>query len=260
MAYVLKLPVRLERVVRWNQRALPAARIFVAAAVLGLGIGLALYFTLDWVWWPFPLLAVLLAWVAFATTAFRPAGRRRRTMSELADQIDWTFRPSRARDRSFDRIAKRYVAAEYPLYGLPQAWEGLRYFGGSAEDEHRTTMLGLTHQPQGLDGPRLDVQSHRGDIARPDLEHEVWMQAHDRMDEEPESLDRPWSTLTVQLDGQPAEFELTRENDKWWAFRQLDAHYIVLHGENYPADGVELVRVTDLTPYREGLARMFEQR
>lgn len=86
------------------------------------------------------------------------------------------------------------------------------------------------------------------------------MQTQEWLDEEPESLDRPWSTLTVRLDGQPVELELTREGDEWWAFRQLDGHGIVLHGEDYPADGVELERVTDLTPYCEGLARMFEQR
>ncbi|MGH3431975.1 MAG: hypothetical protein ACRDQB_03970 [Thermocrispum sp.] len=34
-------------------------------------------------WWPFPVAAVVLAWLAFAATAFRPAGRRRRTLDEL---------------------------------------------------------------------------------------------------------------------------------------------------------------------------------
>lgn len=257
-AFVLKLPLRVVRVGRLNQRMVPAPWIFVAAAGLGLGAGLAVYFAFDWVWWPFPVVAVVLAALGFAATAFRPVGRRRRTLSELGRELDWTFRPSRARERHHDRSAREFTSAGLPLYGLPPEWAGLRYLGSSAASDDRTTSLGLAHQPDGVDGPRLDVESHAGEVTRGGLEYEVWMQTAEWHDEEPDRLDRPWTPLTVRLDGEPVTFELTREGGQWWAFRQLDGHGIVLHGEDYPPEGIELVRVVELGPYRAGLTQLDE--
>lgn len=249
---VLGLPLRLAGVLRGHRSAIPAPWLYVAAAVIGLGVGLAVYFALDWVWWPFALAAVLVVAVIFAATGLRGPHRRAEVAADLKTALLWTLSPRRAREHDRRADARYFARAPFPLYGLPREWPGLRYFAsrGSSGDG-RITELELGHREPA--GPSLCVEVSAGAVEPGELEFEVSVHAGDDPGPEPD-----WTPITLRVDGEELQFNLFGEPERWWATREFDGYAVILHAENFPVVKVELVRITDLEPYERGSAQLAE--
>jgi hypothetical protein len=255
------LPARLVQVVRQHRRAVPAPRIYLAAAALAAGLALAAALVLDAPWWLVPLTAAVAAVVVegvFATTALRHPGQRADVRADLKAAWLWAVAPRRARAHRRSEYAGKFRTAPFPVYGLQPAWQGLRYLAGwSTEDDgtgYRTSSLSLGHRaPSG----ELDVVSHT-DAPEWELAEDLWSRAGADVgvlaDDEfaRRRPDPQWTSANIPVEGTPHTFALLTEGDHWTAYLRRDGHTLVLHSESVPLEQVDLVRVTDLTPYEQG--------
>jgi hypothetical protein len=273
------VPVRLVQTLRRHRAMVPVPATYLVAAVVGVAVGVAVQLLVGWPWW-LPAAAVLAAvWLLFASTALRDAGPG----PSLATDLLRVVRPHRAIERDHRQEVERFLAAPFPLYGLPPAWQGPRHLGGwegswARGQRPATTALSLAHGDQLADqGPQLRVEvrvghADTGHVAtlrgehRRSLAEELWLQAAPQVRDLAGHVERlaavrrrpdpAWSKVTIPVDGRPVGFAWLAEGRHWVASAELDGRTLTLHARDLPVGSVELVPVSDLEPYFQGQRRL----
>jgi len=255
---VLGVPRRVVDAVRWNRSVIPTWRSYVVAGLVGLVLGLALYFAFAWPWWPFPVAALVVTAIAFAATALTSPAARSNTARDLREAVP--ISPERAYlRRRLDQV-KPYLKADVPIYGLQPEWQGLRYFGLLEDDGRQFAGWGLTHRLEDPAEPELEVITYRTPVSRGEAVVEVAASGDDDFDDLLERSEGQWRTLVVTVDGEASEFSLLAHQDEWWAYRTIGGRGVLLHGmQGYPREGIELARVQDFTPYLDGHVEMLRR-
>jgi hypothetical protein len=270
------VPFRLVKTLRRHRTMVPVPATYLAAALAGAVLGVAVQPLLGWPWWLPAAAAVAAVWLLFAATALWGAGPG----PSLATDLLRVVRPRRAIERDQRQEVGRFRAAPFPLYGLPPAWPGPRHLGGWEGSWARgrrpaTTALSLAHgDPLAGRGPQLRVEVRverlttvEGERRRA-LAEGLWLQAAPPARDLAGHLgqlaavrrrpDPAWSLVTIPVDGRPVGFARLAEGRHWVAHAELDGRTLVLHARDLPVGSVELVRVTDLEPYVRG-QRLLQQ-
>jgi hypothetical protein len=274
------VPIRLVQTVRQRRTMIPVPATYLAAMVVGAGLGVAAQLALGWSWWLVAAGVVAAVWLVFLSTAFWGEGGSRRS---LATEVLRVVSPRRAIKRDHQQEVDRFRAAPFPLYGLPASWSGPRQFGGweggwSKGQRPVTIALSLDHgDPLADQGPqlRVEVRVEQVDIeqvmtvriqGQRSLAKELWVAAAPPAHDVAEHWDqiaavgsRPepaWSQLTIPVDGRPVAFAWLAEGRHWAARAEVDDRTLTLHARDLPVESVELLRVTELKPYIEGQRRL----
>ncbi|MQA60462.1 MAG: hypothetical protein GEU86_03000 [Actinophytocola sp.] len=263
------LPVRLVGIIRSHRRMHPAPWIYVAAAVLGAGLGLLAHRVLGWWWWAVAIGVVVAVALRFAATAFT-GGRHKMVAAQLWSALLWSISPRKAHEHALGQRADMFRTAPFPLYGLVPTWQGVRRFGSSASssgpgEPMRVTALGLSHHDPEREGLRyVDVEVRDDDARRPldlayDLAFRVALRRDPAADEHQlrgieERPEPDWTAVTIPVDGEPVPFAFLA--DQWVATAEFGGHTVVVQGRRFPVESVELARITDLEPYLEADAQV----
>jgi hypothetical protein len=240
------LPVELFRAVRRRRGMIPVPATYLGAVVAGAALGVAAQLAFGWPWWLVAAGGVAAVWLFFLSSAFWGAGG---SDQPLATDLLWVVRPDRALERDHRRQVERFLAAPFPLYGLPSAWPGARHLGGWAGRWTKgqgpvTTALSLGHgDPLTDQGPQLRVEVSVEQVDSDPVE----LLAATRRRPEP-----AWSPVTIPVDGRLVGFEWLGEGRHWVARAELADHTLTLYARDLPVESVELVRVADLEPYIQG--------
>jgi hypothetical protein len=190
--------------------------------------------------------------------------------------------PARAMARDRREEVERFLAAPFPLYGLPASWPGPRqlggWAGGSSNGRLVTIGLELGHgDPLAEEGPqlRVEVSGERLDAGQVpaewsqrqhDLAEELWLAAAPPADDVAghweqvaaarRRPDAAWSPATILVDGRPVAFARLAAGRHWVAQGELEDRTLTLHARDLPVESVQLVRAIDLGPYIEGRRRL----
>lgn len=240
-----RLPVRLVRTVRSRRSHLPAPWISIAALLLGAALAVTAWWLLRWSWWLSGLVLiapVLLTALLFAATAFT-GGRAAETWSQLKLDVLSSVSQRRARELALRRRVAPFRSAPFPLYGLPPTWHGRRMLGSTSSSADRrgpmrTTALELRH----VNGSVVDVE-----VCRLDDDGLIV-----RLDELGADVDDS-GVVTIPVDGQEREFRYRTSDGGVVAYTHVGDHTILVLCDRSVLDAVELVRITDLQPYIDGL-------
>jgi hypothetical protein len=154
------VPIHLFGILRRRRTMIPVPATYVTAAVVGAALGIAAQLTLGWPWWLVATGVVAAVWLLFFSTAFWGGGGSSRS---LATEVLRLVSPARAMARDQREEVERFLAAPFPLYGLPASWPGPRqlggWAGGGSEGQLVTTALELGHgDPLAEEGPQLRVE------------------------------------------------------------------------------------------------------
>jgi hypothetical protein len=273
------VPVHLVGILRRRRTMVPAPATYLLAMVVGAALGVAAQLGFGWPWWLVAAAFVAAVWLFFLSTALWGAGRSSRS---LATEVLWVLSPARAMARDQREEVERFLAAPFPLYGLPASWPGPRqlggWAGGSSKGRLVTTGLELGHgDPLAEEGPqlRVEVSAERLDAGflpaewsqrQHDLAAELWLAAAPPARDGSEHWkqvaathrrpDAAWSPVTIVVDGRPVAFARLAEGRHWVAQGELEDRTLTLHARDLPVESVQLVRVTDLEPYIEGWRRL----
>jgi hypothetical protein len=269
------VPIQLVQAVRRHRSMVPVPATYLAATLVGVGMGVAVQLGAGWPWWLVAAAVVAAVWLFLASTAVWGAGG---SSPSLATELLRVVRPRLAIERDHRQEVERFRAAPFPLYGLPPAWPGWRHFGGwegtwAKGQRPVTTALSLGHgDPLADQGPQLRVEvrveqamTTRVQESR-DLAEDLWLQAAPRAGDLAGHVgqfaaarrrpDPAWSEVTVPVEGRPVGFAWLAEGRHWVARAELDDRTLTLHGRDLPVGSVELVQVSDLEPYVQGQRRL----
>jgi hypothetical protein len=273
------VPIHLVGILRRRRTMIPVPATYLTAAVVGVALGVAAQLGFGWPWWLVAAGVVAAVWLVFFSTAFWGGGGSSRS---LATEVLRVVSPARAMARDQREEVERFLAAPFPLYGLPASWPGPRqlggWAGGGSERQPVTTALELGHgDPLAEEEPqlRVEVSVERLDTGqdpaewsqrRRGLAEDLWLAAsppaHDpaghwyqiaAVGSRPEPA---WSQVRIPLDGRPVAFAWRAEGRHWVARAELDDRTLTLHARDLPVESVQLVRVTDLEPYLQGQRRL----
>jgi hypothetical protein len=184
------MPVQLVGILRQRRTMTPVPATYLTAMVVGVALGVAAQLGLGWPWWLVAAAVLAAVWLFFFSTAFWGGGGSSRS---LATEVLRLVSPARAMARDRREEAERFLAAPFPLYGLPASWPGPRqlggWAGGGSGGQLVTTALELGHgDPLAEDGPQLRVEASierldSGQVPaewpqrRRDLAEELWLAA-----------------------------------------------------------------------------------
>lgn len=261
---LVKMPVQLVNVVRHSRWVTPTPISYLVPVALVTPIGVVVQWLWGWPWWTVPVLAMAGLWLAYLSTAFGRASEVRPLRRELLDVIA----PGGSLERHRAEEAERFLAAPFPLYGLPPSWPGVRYLagwsqaGGSKRLVRQSMRLGHGEAWR-EQGPRLVVKVGNcpdGPFeVRHNLVERMWMEAqlptddiHRLMAAARKRPDPDWSQVLIPVDGEPQAFDYASEGQSWVARANVGGCTITLEGREFPMDSVELARIDDVEPYIEG--------
>lgn len=237
--------MRLVRTIRSHRSHVPAPWVYVAALLAGVGLAVVGWWLLR-SWWLSALVLiapVLLAALLFAATAFT-GGSATETWSRLKLDVLASVSRRRAREFAVRHRAAPFRDAPFPLYGLPLTWHGHRMLGSRSSTADgrgpvRTTALELRH----ANGSTVDVEvCHLDDDG-----------LAVRLDELGTDVD-DGGVVTIPVDGQEREFRYRMSDGGVVAYADVGDHTILVHCDRRVLHDVELVRITDVQPYIEGMA------
>ena len=143
--------------------------------------------------------------------------------------------------------------APFPLYGLPVTWRGDRQLGGAHRVGDRIMALSLAHGADWDIGPCLSVETADTNITGwggTELGFAVekmWAGFGD--DSELQGV--RFDLMVVTVEGDRVEFNRAWRGEEWLARAMIKENRVTLRANNFPTDGVELVRVADLSEYTE---------
>lgn len=264
-------PSKALRVVLRHRTAEPVPLFWLAAALIGVVLGVAADLTLGWVWWLVTAGWLILIWLVFLATAFRHPGRDGLWVDLVA-----TVSPQRAGELEFNRLLRLLETAPGPVYGLAE-WEGPRQIGGHG----RSSSEGLTHLEliygSPLDEPHVRFntiwqRSNRPDLSIQDLRRhltrELWHrqlrppdhldseERHDWMRKQHIDIDQrripDWISKSVHIEGTTYPAEDYREGADWVAVIEIAPALIEVGSHQIPIDHLALGPVTDFTAYTYG--------
>jgi len=245
----------------------PIPVTYLTAAVAGVVLGVVAQLVVGWPWWLVAAGVVAAVWLLFFSTVWWGGGGSSRP---LTTELLRVVSPARALARERRQQVERFLAAPFPLYGLPASWAGPRQLAGYGEQQFKgrrpvTVALVLGHgDPLADQGPQLQVEVRNEHVEverRRRLAEELWWQAaHARdvaehFDQLAAVRDRPdpaWSQVLIPVDGRPVAFWWLAEGRHWVAQGELEDRTVTLHARDLPVGSVELVEVSDLAPYLEG--------
>jgi hypothetical protein len=268
---VLLAPLWAVVALKQNRNAHPVPWLYLAAAVIGAGIGFIFQISLGSPWWLGPPIAVAAIWLVFLASARHNLGNVGRSFIGLTA-------PRAAARWSQRAFEDAFRTTLLPLYGFPQDWIGPRFLGGYQGDGQRATGLTLAHgDPYDEQGQELRVEtSVRPDEPlelmkrdmfeglvmterRPpsDLSPDEFSNWVRRMNREVHDMPDPeWISVTIPVDAQRLEFELLRGGRRWVAWATFGEVLLTISGRAIQPDEVELVRISDVEPYIEGGRRI----
>jgi ribosomal protein L37E len=273
------VPVELFRILRRRRTRVPVPATYLAALVAGAALGVAAQLVLGWRWWLVAAGLVAAVWLFFFSTAFWGGGGSSRS---LATEVLRLVSPARAMARDQREEVERFLAAPFPLYGLPASWPGPRqlggWAGGGSERQPVTTALELGHgDPLAEEGPqlRVEVSVERLDTGQVPAEwsqrqrglaEDLWLAAAPPAHDPAEHWERiaalrsrpdaAWAQVSIPVDGRPVAFAWLAEGRHWVAQGELEDRTLTLHARDLPVESVQLVRATDLEPYLQGQRRL----
>jgi hypothetical protein len=121
------VPIQLVQALRQRRAMIPVPATYLAVALVGAVVCVAVQLLLGWPWWLVAAGVVAAVWLFFASTAFWGAGG---SGQPLATELLRVVHPRQAIERDHEQEVERFRAAPFPLYGLPPAWPGWRHLGG----------------------------------------------------------------------------------------------------------------------------------
>ena len=212
----------------------------------------------------------------------RPTRPALRVLHNQLGALAWSvanfIAPSWTAARHRRQHAAWFIHSDLPLFALPGHWRGTRRLGGVAGFRGRrqsptSSMLGLAHEDP--DGATLSVETYRrAGHAQQDphlrLALNLWREAaldlpngRPGLGGDPSALhaflvrreaalaagELIWDPVEVLVDDTPKRFLMLREGQWWVARGEVDGVDVVLRGQRFPIERVELVRLASLEPY-----------
>lgn len=268
---VLLAPVWAVVALRQNRTMHPVPWLYLAGAAIGAGVGIIFQMSLGSSWWLGPPIAVAAIWLVFLSSArcnLRNVGRSFIGLTAPHVAARWS-------ERAFEDA---FRTTQLPLYGFPETWIGPRFLGGYQGDGQRVTGLTLAHgDPFDEQGPELRVETSvpaDGLLALskrtlfeglkmterrspPDLSPDEFSSWVRRMDRELRDMPDPvWTSVAINVDAQPVDFELLREGGRWVAWAANGGVLVTISGRAIRPEDVELVTISDVEPYIDGGRRL----
>jgi hypothetical protein len=209
-------------------------------------------------------------WVAWATPGDEPEVLWTRPLEEVLKDAE---QERKQREWSFQR-------APFPLYGLPPSWEGRRFLGGgswSGWRSERVHSLSLVHGSlvEG-EGPMLVTETAAagapagGGVLRVVAE-DLWNRNVRNVEdavaalshEPPQDRDLVTSPTPsrakalIVVEGTTVVFDVLSRLGNWVGRATVEGFLVTIEGQDFPLQGLEVVRIKDLGPYIRG-SREFE--
>jgi hypothetical protein len=258
---------------RNTQLSWAAGRV-LAGAILACGVIAQALF--GWRWWIVVIVLTVGGEAALVVARLARAADREELLDELLDALS----PGPARARHVRRMAERFRAAPFALYGLPPSWTGPRYLAGFGtrrprRGPERTASVQLGHGDRhASDGPLLVVG----------IDTEAWPR-HGTTDLAERLAHLPPAAgagpvaapgpvppaaapipagpagaaatgpvsevqrVAIPVDGRPVPFDLLADGRRWVAQGEVGDLVVTLEGRDLAPASVRLARVADLGPY-----------
>ncbi len=212
-----------------------------------------------------------IVWLFFMSTAFYgPFRLRRRDYLHMVN-------PRRAAEEDDKAMERAVRNGELPVYGLDD-WAGNRNVGGSGRDQYGPHTIGLRYLDPDDERRWVEVETVSGSRAGPaGLRREVLAENligrvtdppdlssieellawHDARRRESESrvAELAWEPYELGVDGETVVAEMVRVDDGIAVFARHDGSAIEILARNVEPGEIDLVTVTDLTPFLEGTRR-----
>ena len=164
------------------------------------------------------------------------------------------------RARQADILRRR----AFPIFGLDQRWDGLRWVGGWGSSGDEITHIGLAHgDPYDPAAAlvRIDTWPLAGPMAAMTVANAAQGLARHLWDEggAPHGLVRPtwtsddptetWNTLELAIDGAPMTFRTLGSGALWVALARIGNKLVAIEVRHIDPDNVGLVTIDDVEPY-----------
>jgi hypothetical protein len=251
---------------------IPAPWIYLAAAGLGLVLGVILDASLGWPWWAVALGVVAAVWLLFLSSVFMGPARGDRLGGELLDAVN----PHGAVERRRKRESQLIRSCPFSLYGLDASWTGPRLIGGLGMRGGRLTGAELTHGEPNR-GPWVRIEtapfSRERHFDLKEVAADLWfgMEQHpppdlspgerrewtNRRFQERRARNTQWAKGSIPVDGQPTEFDVLDEETDWAARGALGDLVVTIHAHHVTIESIRLAVVTNVEPYVEGDQRLW---
>jgi len=241
----------------------------LAGAILACGVIAQALF--GWRWWIVVIVLTVGGEAALVAARLARAADREELVDELLDALS----PGRTRARRVRRMAERFRAAPFALYGLPPSWAGPRYLAGFGtrrprRGPERATSIRLGHG---------DRHAGQGPLLVIGIDTEAWPH-HGTTDLAerlahlpPAAAAGPVATaaaptpagpagaaaaagpgpevqrVAIPVDGRPVPFDLLVDGRRWVAQGEVGDLVVTLEARDLPAASVRLARISDLEPY-----------
>ena len=171
-------------------------------------------------------------------------------------------------------MEQAFQTARLPLYGLAPSTPCRRFLASWGRSGEITHSLALGHLPS--DGSlerQLRVEVKRADESLPVLKAELarglWQRANlplvprndlhalrEVMDQAERDFETKsqlrWEPVALTIDGESVTAEKAQVETHWVAILKHDHTLLVITGETWPDDGLELVTIKDVDPYIAG--------
>jgi hypothetical protein len=249
----------------------PVPLTYVMAAAVGVVIGVVVDLAGGPPWWAVGLAVVGIVWLFFMSTAFYgPFRLRRRDYLHMVN-------PRRAAEEDDKAMERAVRNGELPVYGLDD-WAGSRYVGGSGRDQHGPHTIGLRFLDPDDEHRWVEVETVSGSRAGPTGSRRVilaenligrvtdppdlssieemlaWPDAR-RREYESRVSELAWEPCELRVDGETVVAEMMRFDDGIAVLAGHDGSVIEILARNVEPGEIDLVTVTDLTPFLEGTRR-----
>ena len=265
----LWLPVELFRVVHRERSMVPVPVTYLAAAGVGIVVGVILDVVVGWPWWLIAVGFVAAVWLVFLSSALW--GRRGTLTDDLMRVID----AQRVEAAELARLEAAVAAGRLVCFQV-DGWEGsrsLRGWGGVRE----ATSVTLLHGDIEHDDSWLSIET-REDVGQPDppgyqRRDELIRELLRALNRPPEGLDieqmyrwhleerrridqieaPPWSPVIVTIDGHDVSADVAEIAGGWALAVTSKGKVIELAAKGHRPDAIPLTPVTTLRPFIEGL-------
>ena len=215
-------------------------------------------------------------WLVFLSSAFFGPGPGRDLRMEILDALH----PSGSVERRQREEERLFRTCPFPFYGLDPSWTGIRMLGGhgsrgawgteltSVELAHGDPREGRSlirvetavesrDEPRGLRQIALEFwgRAERPPTDLPPHLKGAWMY---RRFERNLNREAHWTKASIQVDGQPVEFDHLEQQDDWVARARIGGVVLTVNGHRVPLESVRLATVRGVEPYIEGSRRYHE--
>jgi hypothetical protein len=249
----------------------PVPLTYVMAAAAGVVIGVVIDLAGGPPWWVVGLAFVGIVWLFFLSTAFYgPFRLRRRDYLHMVS-------PRRAAVEDDKAMELAVRIGELPVYGLDD-WAGSRAVGGSGRDQRGPHTIGLRYLDPDDERHWVEVETVTRSHARPKNmrretlalnlarriadppsfssieERLAWHDAR-RRESEGSLTEFAWEPCRLVVDGESVAAEMVRVDDGIAVLASHDGSAIEILARNVEPGEIDLVTVTDLTPFLEGTRR-----